>query len=128
MANKPFVFGQPNPLADGGSLVPLNLRFYISQLELLRATGDAVAVDIVTAAGAPEPYGVHLFNAEDADTSTVRVLAPAGDYKGLRFALGLELGCNQQAPASLADPLTDASQMTWHQRTFASAVCGAHGR
>src|SRR3954447_10807949 len=35
MAGKPFVFGQPNALADGGSLVPLNFRFYISKVELL---------------------------------------------------------------------------------------------
>jgi len=113
MAGKPFVFGQPNALADGGSLVPLNFRFYVSEVQLLQSTGQAVPVDVVTAAGAPEPYGVHLFNAEDEQSSTLRVLAPAGDYSGLSFALGIELACNRQAPALLGEPLTDASQMTW---------------
>ena len=114
MAGKPFVFGQPNTLADGGSLVPLNFRFYISKVELLpNGSAGPVAVDIVNAAGAPAPYGVHLFNAEDESTSTLRVLAPPGQYAGLSLALGIKLSCNQQRPASLSDPLTDTSQMTW---------------
>ena len=114
LSGKPFVFGQPNLLADGGSLVPLNVRFYISEVELLRSSGEApVAVDVVTAAGAPAPYGVHLFNAEEADSSTLRVLAPAGEYSGLGFAIGIKLGCNQQPPAGLTDPLSAPSQMTW---------------
>jgi len=114
MDGKPFVFGQPNALADGGSLVPLNLRFYISEVELLRAGGQAsIPVDVVTTSGVSEPYGVHFFNAEDGDSSTLRVLAPPGDYAGLSFALGIKLSCNQQTPASLTDPLTDSSQMTW---------------
>lgn len=114
MAGKPFVFGQPNALADGGSLVPLNVRFYISEVQLLPSLSQQpVAVDIVTAAGTPAPYGVHLFNAEDEDTGTLRVLAPPGEYAGLSFALGIKLSCNQQLPASLSDPLTNTSQMTW---------------
>ncbi len=76
MSGKPFVFGQPNQLADGGSLVPLNLRFYISEVTLLPSGGgQPVAVDVVTAAGDPAPYGVHFFNAEEEDSSTLRVLA-----------------------------------------------------
>ncbi|MEI9941001.1 MAG: MbnP family protein [Pseudomonadota bacterium] len=115
MAGKPFVFGQPNALPDGGSLIPINLRFYISEVKLLSSSGEPLAVDAVTEAGVPEPYGVHFFNAEDADSSTLRVLAPPGEYAGLSFALGLKLACNQQPPAGLSDPLTDSSQMTWPQ-------------
>ena len=114
LAEKPFVFGQANALADGGSLIPLNFRFYVSEVSLLPMSGEApIAVDLVTAAGSPEPYGVHLFNAEDVDSGTLRVLAPPGQYAGLSFALGLKLACNQQAPTTLSDPLTDVSQMTW---------------
>ena len=113
LANQPFVFGQPNALTDGGSLVALNLRFYVSDVHLLRNSGDPVAVDLVTEAGVPEPYGVHLFNAEEADSASLRLLAPPGDYSGLSFAFGIKLGCNQQAPAQLSEPLTDVSQMTW---------------
>jgi hypothetical protein len=113
LSGKPFEFGQPNAAADGGSIVPTNFRFYVSEVQLLASGGNPVPVDLVTATGALEPYGVHLFNAEEGDTSTLRVLAPAGDYQGLRFALGIKLACNQQLPANLAEPLTDVSQMTW---------------
>jgi hypothetical protein len=113
LSGKPFEFGQPNAFADGGSLVPTNFRFYVSEVQLLPNGGAPVAVDLVTLTGEPEPYGVHLFNAEEDDTATLRVLAPAGDYKGLSFALGIKLACNQQAPATMGEPLTDVSQMTW---------------
>lgn len=114
MGGKPFVFGQSNRLDDGGSLVPLNFRFYISEVQLLTGAGQPpVAVDLVSAGGAPEPYGVHLFNADDADSGTLRLLAPPGQYSGLTFALGIKLSCNQRTPASSSEPLTDASQMTW---------------
>jgi len=111
----PFVFGQPNPLAAGGSLIPLNFRFYISEVELLRGDGTTAAVDLVTEDGTPEAYGVHLFNAEEDDSSTVRVLAPVGEYSGMTFALGIKLACNKQDPANMGDPLSVASQMTWPQ-------------
>jgi methanobactin biosynthesis MbnP-like protein len=114
MNQKPFVFGQPNLLADGRSVVPLNFRFYISEVELLGSDGERpLAVDIVTEQDVPVPYGVHLFNAENEDTSTFAVLAPPGQYTGLRFALGIKLGCNQQPQEGLSEPLTTTSQMTW---------------
>jgi len=113
LAGKRFEFGQPNALADGGSLVPLNFRFYISKVQLLKSSGDPVPVDLITATGELEPYGVHLFNAEDDDTSRLRVLAPVGDYVGIDFGLGIKLGCNQRAPSTLGEPLSDVSQMTW---------------
>jgi len=113
LQNQPFVFGQPNTLSDGGSIVPLNFRFYISEVALQRKTGESVAVDVLTAAGTPAPYGVHFFDAEEADSGALRVLAPEGDYSGLSFALGIRLACNQLPPASTAPPLTTDSQMTW---------------
>src|SRR5262245_4655415 len=58
LAGKPFSFGQPNAMADGASLVPLNFRFYISEVQLLPSSGEPIAVDLVTPAGDPEPYGL----------------------------------------------------------------------
>jgi hypothetical protein len=113
LGGKTFVFGEPNAAPAGGTIVPLNFRFYVSHVALLRAAGDPVTVDLVTPTGAPEPYGVHFFNADDASSQRLRVLAPAGVYKGLTFTLGVDDGCNALSRSGLFAPLDDDSQMTW---------------
>ncbi|MEO6601705.1 MAG: MbnP family protein [Polyangiaceae bacterium] len=113
LQGKPLLFGQENTLSDGGVLVPLNVRFYISEVQLLRNGAAPVPVDIVTAVGTPAPYGVYFFNAEEPASAPLRLLAPAGEYSGLSFLVGIKLACNQKAPESAADPLSAASQMTW---------------
>lgn len=113
LGGKAFVFGEPNATPDGGTITPLNFRFYVSHVALARATGAPVPVDLVTASGAPEPYGIHLFNAEDPTSHTLRVLAPPGAYTGITFTLGIDDGCNSEPPSRHTEPLTDSSQMTW---------------
>ncbi len=113
LEDQPFVYGEPNALAAGGSLIPLNVRFYVSEVALLRAGAEPVPVDIVTATGMPQPYDLHMFNAEDVASRTVRVLAPAGTYTGITFLLGLNPACNQGNPGNRLPPLTDTSQLTW---------------
>src|SRR6266404_6513134 len=113
LEGKPFVFGDANALAPGVKVTPLNFRFYVSHVSLLQTGGASVPVDLVTATGAVEPYGVHLFNAEDAASEVLRVLAPAGTYAGLTFTLGLDDACNSGLPGDRMPPLTDTSQMTW---------------
>ena len=112
---KPFVYGEPNRLGATvtGTVTPLNFRFYVSQVRLLTTTGGSVAVDVVTAAGLPEPYDVHLFNAEDESSRALRVLAPPGTYTGIEFVLGLNNACNTSSMVGRVPPLTDTSQMTW---------------
>jgi hypothetical protein len=114
LGNQPFVFGQENALPGGASLVPLDLRFFISGVSLLRADSEQpIPVDIVTAAGTPAPYGVYFFNAEDPSASALRVLAPPGTYLGLSFRLGLASACNTRDPGASDPPLSPTSQMTW---------------
>jgi len=115
LAGQPFVYGEPNRLAvDGtGTITPVNFRFYISQVKLLTGGGGAVPVDVVTAAGVPAPYDVHLFNAEDPSSRALRVLAPPGTYTGIGFILGLDSACNTSSMAGRVPPLTETSQMTW---------------
>jgi hypothetical protein len=108
-----FVYGEFNTLAAGPTVIPINFRFYLSQLALVSAGGAKVPVDIVTASGALVPYGVHLFNAEDPASRTLRVLAPAGTYAGLEIAVGLTPACNHGSPTNRAFPLSATSQMTW---------------
>jgi hypothetical protein len=109
---KNLAFGEPNMLADGTVVMPLDFRFYVSEVALLEPDGSQQRVDLVTAAGVREPYGVHLVNAEDPPSMTLRILAPPRAYSGLSFTLGLDDLCNM-GPATRGDPLSEASQMTW---------------
>jgi hypothetical protein len=110
---KPFVYGEPNAVSSILSVLPVNMRFYLSGVELLTASGAAVPVDMVTAAGDLQPYRVFFFNAEDPAMQTLRVRAPAGSYTGLKIALGLNAACNWGEPAGRVFPLSADSQMTW---------------
>ena len=113
LADQPMTFGEPNVLPGGGTLTPLNVRFYVSNVALLRDSAAAVPVDMVTAAGAPEPYGVHLFNAEDPGSTILRIRAPAGPYTGFSFLWGLDVPCNVSVAAARNPPLSFSSQMSW---------------
>jgi hypothetical protein len=110
---KPFVFGEPNVAPDGRTVTPLNVRFYVSHAALLRAGGGLVPVDIVGEDGSPAAYGVHLYTADAAAATTVRLLAPPGDYQGVSFVWGLHGACNVTRPEAAVGPLSVASQMTW---------------
>jgi hypothetical protein len=111
LAGKPFVVGEPNAVA-GGQISPLNLRFYVSELSLTAADGSQLPVDLVSAAGQPEPYGVHLVNFEEPASTSIHVLAPAGDYTGARFTFGISDACNS-GDANRDAPLSANSQMVW---------------
>jgi hypothetical protein len=113
LGDQPFVYGEPNVSPAGGTITPINFRFYVSEVRLVTVGGDAVLVDLVTDAGLPEPYGVHFFNAEDATSRTLKVLAPTGAYTGVTFLLGLNGACNTSAFAFRNPPLSVTSQMTW---------------
>ena len=112
---QPMIFGQPNALPGGATLTPLDFRFYISNVGLIRQDGSRVPVDLVTSAGTLEPYGVHLFNAEDATSTAWSIRAKPGSYSGLELTLGLIDGCNGGNQFQRQAPLSPASQMTWSQ-------------
>jgi hypothetical protein len=114
----PLLFAEANPVREGGTLTPLDLRFYVSNVALLRDGAEPVPVDIVTSTQAVAPYGVHLFNAEDATSATVRVLAPAGEYGGITFLWGLEQSCNRLDAEGNVAPLSATSRMSWPHTGF----------
>ena len=113
LGGKPFLFGEPNVAPDGSTVTPLNVRYYVSHAALIGADGDLVPVDIVGPDGAPAPYGVHFYNAEDPGSATLRLRAPAGSYEGVSFVWGLHQACNVSRPETNVAPLSEASQMTW---------------
>jgi hypothetical protein len=108
---KPLLVGEPSAVL-GGEVTPTNARFYVSEVELLRADGSPVAVDLVTATGSAAPYGVQLVNLEEPEASTVRLLAPTGTYAGARFTFGINDACNSGG-VSQGPPLSANSQMVW---------------
>src|SRR6185503_20576600 len=108
---KPFVYGEPNAVTSTLTVLPLNVRFYLSAVELLTAGGGSVPVDMITATGELQPYGVFLFNAEDPAMQTLRVRAPAGSYTGIKVALGLNVPCDVGDPGGRTFPLSEDSQM-----------------
>jgi hypothetical protein len=112
VGGRPMVYGQPNSLSGGGTLTPLNLRFFVSGVSLVRADATSQAVDLVTADGTLEPYGVHLFNAEDPASTTWRIRAVPGSYTGMIFLLGLTDACNALAPGA-SGALSTTSQLSW---------------
>jgi len=104
--------GQPNTLASVGVLTPLNLRFYLSNVTLLRTDGSSAPADLVDAAGTVKPYGVQLVSTDDDSSMSVRLRAPAGSYSGISFTLGLDDSCNAGSMERKA-PLSATSGMTW---------------
>ncbi|HEY5373685.1 MAG TPA: MbnP family protein [Polyangiaceae bacterium] len=113
LGGQAMIYGQPNALPDGATLTPLDFRFYISNVGLIRQDGSRAPVDLVTGTGTLEPYGVHLFNAEDATSTAWSIRAEPGSYNGLELTLGLVDGCNAGDQSQRQAPLSAASQMTW---------------
>jgi len=121
---KPFACGQSYRLGTPAtSATPTDLRFYVTGVELLRADGSAVPF---TLANDPawQGQGVALLDFEDgtgpcasggsAGTNTaLRGSAPAGDYTGLRFVLGVPAAVNHQDAAVAAAPL-NVTAMFWN--------------
>ncbi len=107
---QPLLYGEPNPLPDGGTIMPTNFRFYLSQFELTRGD-ELVAATLVDSAGAAKPYGVELINTESLDPPAFQLAFPPDTYDGLSFLLGLSVGCNGAAAG--APPLDEASQLKW---------------
>ncbi len=110
LAGKPLELAQPNALAEG-TVTPNNVRFYVSELSLLKDDGSSLAVDLVSADGKAEAYGIHLVNLEEPASLTIRTLAPAGNYTAVTFTWGINDACN--ASSGGRPPLAFDSQMMW---------------
>jgi hypothetical protein len=109
----PLLFAEANPVPGGGTLTPLGVRFYISDVALLRDSAEPLPVDVVTSTGTIAPYGIYFFDADDDTSTTLRVLAPSGEYAGITFLWGLAQSCNTRTPEASSAPLSPTSQMTW---------------
>lgn len=115
----PFACGETyDGIGTGAvSIEALDFRFYIHDVELLTEEGEAVAVDLEQD-GRWQYENVALVDLEDGTAgcetgspetnAVVTGTAPAGEYKGLRFRLGVPAALNHLDAATAPAPLNDA--------------------
>jgi hypothetical protein len=112
LGGKPLVFGEANRF-EAATITPTNFRFYMADPYLVRAGGQRVPVDLVTAEGQALAYNVTLVSLESPETLAVHLAAPVGAYEGFGFLFGVSDACNMLTPAAEKPPLSHTSQMTW---------------
>lgn len=107
---------------QNSDITPLDFRFYVHDVELIDADGNAVAVEL-DVDGKWQTERVALLDFEDgsgscdngnADTNAKVVgMVPAGDYDGLRFKVGVPFEDNH-ADVTLADSPLNIPSMFWN--------------
>lgn len=118
--NKTFDVGSP-----ATSVAPIDFRFYVSEVKLVRADGSEEPLVLVPD-GKWQLDDVALLDFEDGtgacatdgnpDTNVVvRGRAPAGSYTGVRFVVGVPFAKNHQNQATAPSPL-NLGQMFWSWR------------
>ena len=143
VAGKPFACGMTydNVGASRASIKPVDLRFFISQVELLTIDGVSVALSLKQD-GIWQYRNLTLLDFEDGTAGCLngnaginkQILgtAPAGEYAGLRFALGVPFELDHIAAASAPSPLnTSAMFWSWQDgfkflRAEVATVAAAH--
>lgn len=103
------------------SFTPSDLRFYISEVRLVRADGGEVPLEL-DQDGKWQAENVALLDFEDktslcfngtTDTNdTLHGRIPSGDYQGIRFTLGVPFALNHK-DATLAPSPLNLSTMFW---------------
>ncbi|MBF2051975.1 MAG: metallo-mystery pair system four-Cys motif protein [Candidatus Sericytochromatia bacterium] len=109
---------------SGSVLTPLDFRFYVHNLRLVNAAGEAVPLQLVQD-GKWQHQNLALLDFEDKsagcssgnpDTNfVVKGKVPAGTYKGLNFTLGVPFELNHQDMNRAASPL-NLSSLFWNWR------------
>lgn len=120
VGDQPFVCGRDYPgLGTSRTTIsPLDFRFYVSGVELIDASGKAVKVAL-TQDGTWQHRGVALLDFEDGTSpcgngnqetrGVVEGTVPAGDYRGVRFTLGIPFELNHRELVKQPSPLNITS-------------------
>ncbi len=107
--NKPLVFGVEYTNALGEQLKFSTFNYYVSNFVLIKSDGTEFTV--------PKDSCYFLCKHEDPSSRKVKIRnVPAGDYKAIRFIIGVD-SLKSASPASerlgVLDPATGASGMYW---------------
>lgn len=108
--NKPLVFGVEYTNAMGERLKFSTFNYYVSNFVLIKAYGSEFVV--------PKDSCYFLCKQEQPASRKIKLRnVPAGDYKAVRFVLGVD-SLKSVSPASerlgVLDPATGASGMYWN--------------
>jgi len=117
--------GQPILCGPAESATVLSdMRFYVSDLEVMTEEGESAGIALVPD-GAWQHEDIALLDFEDGTdscdngttevNSTIHARLAQGDYRGLRFTVGVPFDRNHGDPL-LAQPPLDDSAMHWHWR------------
>jgi uncharacterized repeat protein (TIGR04052 family) len=105
------------------AVTPIDFRLYVSEIRLVRADGALVPLAL-DQDGKWQSKNLALLDFENASAgcvngtpetrSVVTGQAPIGDYKGVRFTIGVPFEMNHQDPTLAASPLNLTSMFwTW---------------
>jgi uncharacterized repeat protein (TIGR04052 family) len=121
---QPFACGQSyaGVGTTRSTITPSDYRFYVSDVQLIDASGRAVPVTLAQD-GTWQRDGVALLDFENgsgpclngttATNTSVRGSVPAGSYTGLRFTLGVPFVPNHGDPTTAPSPL-NLTAMFWN--------------
>ncbi|WP_228024958.1 MbnP family copper-binding protein [cf. Phormidesmis sp. LEGE 11477] len=123
VGGEPFACGDTYRLGSADSLVtPLDFRFYVSEVALMDAEGNAVPL-VLEQDGLWQHQNVALIDFEDKTggcvngTSQTRAqvvgAVPPGDYTGLKFTLGVPFALNH-IDSTLAPSPLNLTSMWWN--------------
>lgn len=124
VGNDAFACGRTYVSASNVAFAVEDFRFYIHDAQLLKADGGAVAITLEQD-GKWQRDNAALLDFEDktgacgngtAETrSEVRGTVPAGEYRGVRFTLGLPFALNHQ-DATIAQAPFSVTSLFWNWR------------
>ena len=103
---KPFFYHAPLTLPNGQKLNVNEVKFYISNVALVKADGTEVPVPGLTLNKlkmGTSPQNIEIFRGD----------APAGEYRGVRFNVGVPRDLNHQDATTARAPLSVEDGMYW---------------
>lgn len=101
--DKPFQFGQPLQLKNGQQLNVELIKMYVSDVALVKSNGSEVPVKGINLMKLKAGQKAILFKGD----------APRGDYRGVRFNIGLPRAINHAEAATAKAPLSVEDGMFW---------------
>ncbi len=124
VGNAPLELGKTYKTSAGAEYSVDLLKFYVSNVQLVKADGSSHSVpglsltsfeNAATNSMAGKMLeGGQVYNAKTTQAQTMfSISAPAGDYKGVRFEIGVPKELNHRDASTVAMPLGLESGMFW---------------